>query len=74
MTEDQQRRAIWARAMADVAAEYTASLATLPPEERHAASLRANALTMTARTLLSGTELPPSALPTRSARLRQGLV
>jgi hypothetical protein len=71
MTEEQQRRAMWASAMADVAAEYTASLASLPPEARYDAAVRATALTQTARTLLSGTPVPPSILPTRSAPPRQ---
>jgi hypothetical protein len=70
--EEQARRAMWASAMADVASEYTASLATLPPEERHAASTRAAVLTRTANTLLSGSEVPPSILPSRAAVMRPG--
>jgi hypothetical protein len=70
--EEQARRAMWASAMADVASEYTASLATLPPEERHAASTRAAVLTRTAKTLLSGSEVPPSILPSRAAVTRPG--
>jgi hypothetical protein len=59
ITPDQQSKAIWAAAMADVAAEYTAEVATLPPGERWEASMRAKALTQTAKTLLSEANRPP---------------
>ena len=56
---EQQCHAIWAASMAEVAAEYTASLASLPPRERKHASMRAAALSSTANALLSGT-IPPA--------------
>jgi hypothetical protein len=59
ITPDQQSKAMWAAAMADVAAEYTAEVATLPPGERWEASMRAKALTQTAKTLLSEANRPP---------------
>jgi hypothetical protein len=52
---DQQIQAMWATAMTDVAGEYTASLAYLPPTERKAASRRAAALSSCAHDLLTGT-------------------
>jgi hypothetical protein len=49
---------MWAAAMADVAGEFTASIAHLPPADRKLASLKAAALSSTANALLSGT-IPP---------------
>jgi hypothetical protein len=57
-TTEQQWQAIWASAMADVAAEYTADIASLPPGQRRAASLRAAALNGCATDLLAGNEPP----------------
>jgi hypothetical protein len=51
---DQQIQAEWAAAMADVAAEFTANLADLPPAERKEASNRAALLSTCANELLSG--------------------
>ncbi len=50
----QQRKSIWAAAMADVAGEFTASLIHLPPKERKAASIRAAILSSCANTLITG--------------------
>ncbi|MDR3531780.1 MAG: hypothetical protein P4L90_14670 [Rhodopila sp.] len=58
MITERQRQAMWARAMADVAGEFTASLPHLPPAERRAASLRAEVLSSTANELLSGSGAP----------------
>ena len=55
---DRERQAQWGAAMADVAAEMTADLDELPPEERRLASLQAAALRTTADALLSGAPLP----------------
>jgi hypothetical protein len=66
-TTDQQWQAIWAAAMADVAAEYTADIPSLPPQQRRAASLRAAALNGCANDLLAANEPPrlkPGALST----------
>jgi hypothetical protein len=52
---DLQHQAMWAAAMINVAAEYTAGLHNLPPTARKLASRRAAALSSTANTLLSGT-------------------
>jgi hypothetical protein len=70
MTIDQQRQAAWAAAMAEVASEYTASLATLPPEQRMEASMRAAVLTRTATTLLSGASAPSPMSAIRAAAIR----
>jgi hypothetical protein len=51
---------MWASAMTDVAGEYSADLANLPPAERHTASRRAAALSSCATDLLLGT--PPERL------------
>ncbi len=62
----QQRQALWGVAMADVAAEYVASLPGLPPAQRKAASVRAAALSSTANDLIAGTASPtpaPAASP-----------
>jgi hypothetical protein len=48
---DTRRRLAWADAMTTVAAEYTAGLAALPPDQRRANLIRIGALTATARTL-----------------------
>jgi hypothetical protein len=64
VTEEQRRdQAMWASAMADVASEFTASLARLPPAERRAASLQAAALTNASNALLSGVHVPAPSLP-----------
>ncbi len=60
--EERERQAIWATAMANVAAQVTASLPNLPPTERRAASIRAAALSSTASDLLSG-NVPPRLRP-----------
>jgi hypothetical protein len=52
---DLQHKAMWAAAMTEVAAEYTAGLHNLPPTERKLTSWRAAALSSTANALLSGT-------------------
>jgi hypothetical protein len=57
-TQDQRNRGLWAAAMADVAAEYTAEMATLPSAERRDAKLRAAALSSTANSLLCGATAP----------------
>jgi hypothetical protein len=62
MTE-QQRQAVWAAAMSDVAAEYSSSLPHLPPAEREAAANRAAALSRCATHLLSGAPAAGSAAP-----------
>jgi hypothetical protein len=56
--DEQRSRAMWANSMLLVAGECTAGLATLPPYQREAASVRAAALTSTAHALLSGNPLP----------------
>ncbi len=63
--DDEQRRTLWANAMADVAAEVTASLPHLPRAQRRAASMRAAALSSTAHSLLTGDngQLPPRFKP-----------
>jgi hypothetical protein len=58
-TTDQQSRAMWASAMADVAGEFTADLEHLPPEERRMASRRAAVLSSCANQLISGNVPPP---------------
>jgi hypothetical protein len=57
-TTEQQWQGIWAAAMADVAAEYTADIPNLSPKQRRAASLRAAALTSCANDLLTGNHAP----------------
>jgi len=56
--EDRQLQAAWAAAMADVAGEFTASLAHLPPAERKAMTVRAAALSSCANDLLAGKGAP----------------
>jgi hypothetical protein len=58
-TPDQQHRAMWGAAMADVAAEFTAEAAKLPPAERREATLRAQVLSTAANNLLCGASVPP---------------
>jgi hypothetical protein len=55
---DRQKDAAWAAAMADVADEFTASLADLPPAEREMASRRIAALNNVASELLSRPPMP----------------
>jgi hypothetical protein len=55
---DRQKDAAWAAAMADVADEFTASLADLPPAEREMASRRIAALNNVASELLSRPAMP----------------
>jgi outer membrane biosynthesis protein TonB len=57
-TTDQQWHALWASAAAQVAAEYTADIPNLPPQERRAASIRAAALNSCANDLLAGDIAP----------------
>ena len=59
---EQQRQAIWAGAMADVAREYSDSIPHLPPAERAAVSMRIAALSQCADALLSG-DVPPRLRP-----------
>jgi hypothetical protein len=56
--QERQLQAAWASAMADVAAEFTADLPNLPPIERRAMTIRANALSSCARDLLGGHVTP----------------
>ena len=62
MTPDQHRRAAWAAAFTEVAAEFTAELPNLPPDEQRAASIKADALNSSASALLSGADLSSYAL------------
>jgi DNA-binding NarL/FixJ family response regulator len=62
MMTDRQIQAMWGAAMADVAAEYTADLATLSPEARRDAMVRAKALNACASDLISG-HVPPRPRP-----------
>lgn len=55
---EQQRQAMWASAMTDVAQEYSASIPHLSPAERAAAAKRIAALSRCADALLSG-NVPP---------------
>jgi hypothetical protein len=55
-TEEERRRSAWSSAMADVAREMTAELATLPAAERRATSIRVAALSSTANALISGVD------------------
>jgi hypothetical protein len=48
-----QRRVLWAKAMADAAAEVLASLPNLPPAERREASIRAAAMSSVANQILA---------------------
>jgi hypothetical protein len=57
MPED-QRRAAWAGAMAQVAGEMTADMGNLSPKERAAEMMRVEALTEAAAALVSGAPLP----------------
>ncbi len=54
----QELDAIWAAAMTTVAGELTGGLHTLPPAERHLASMKAAAMNSCARDLLSGNPGP----------------
>jgi hypothetical protein len=62
-TAERQNRAMWASAMAEVANDFTASLATMRPDQRRVASIQAAALTSSANALLSGAPLPVFDLP-----------
>jgi hypothetical protein len=57
-TPEQQNRALWGAAMADVAAEFAAEATTLPPTERRVATLRAQILSTGANNLLCGEAVP----------------
>jgi hypothetical protein len=59
---ERQRRALWGAGAARLAAEYTASLPDLPPAERRAATIAADALNRCANDLLSG-NAPPRPRP-----------
>jgi hypothetical protein len=52
-------RAAWATAMAHVAREYATDLPNLPPQQKRAASMRANALGTAASSLLGGGDPAP---------------
>jgi hypothetical protein len=60
--QDKQIQAAWASAMTDVAGEFTASIAHLPPAERKEATRRAALLSGCANQLLSG-NVPPRLRP-----------
>jgi hypothetical protein len=60
--EERQHQAAWAQAMTEVADEFTASIANLPPSERKDATRRAALLNGCATELLSGT-VPPRLAP-----------
>ena len=62
ITADQQRRAAWASAFTEVAAECTAEIPHLPPAQQKVASIRAAALNSSATSLLCGVDLAPFAL------------
>jgi hypothetical protein len=55
---DQAYRNMWATAMAEVAAEETAALGSLPPAERKDMSMRIAALNTAASELMSGASAP----------------
>ena len=55
---DEQRQAMWAAGAARIAAEYTADLANLPPEQRSAAAFKAEMLNSCAQNLLTGPPIP----------------
>lgn len=57
MPED-ERRAAWAGAMAEVAREMTADMGSMSPKQRAAELMRVEALTETAAALVSGAPLP----------------
>jgi hypothetical protein len=59
MTAEKRHQAMWAIAMVKEAQEITASIPSLPPAERRAASIRAGALSCTANELLTGASSPP---------------
>jgi hypothetical protein len=59
---EEQKHALWAAALSDVAGEVTASLIHLPPAERKIASRRAAALSSCANQLLTG-DIPPRPRP-----------
>ena len=54
-TTQRQMQTMWAAAMADVAAEFTASLPNLPPNERAIAARRASVLSTCANDFAAGT-------------------
>jgi hypothetical protein len=60
---EEQYRAMWARSMTVVAAEYTAGMQNLPPAQRKLAAERAAALTSSAAALVSGRTGPDAGLP-----------
>ena len=55
---EQERRAAWAGAMAQVAGELTTDMGNLSPRQRAAEMMRVEALTQTAAALVSGAPLP----------------
>ncbi len=55
---DEQRQAMWAAGAARIAAEYTADLANLPPEQRSLAAFKAEMLNSCAQNLLTGPPIP----------------
>ncbi|WP_428483337.1 hypothetical protein [Rhodopila sp.] len=58
MTAEERYRAVFATAMAEVAAEFTAELDDLSPHQRAEAVVQAAALSSSANVLLSGTPTP----------------
>jgi hypothetical protein len=62
-TPEQQNRALWGAAMADVAVGFAAEATTLPPTERRVATLRAQILSTAANNLLCGASVPPPQRP-----------
>ena len=67
---ERQRQSVWAGAMIEVAKEFTASIPGLPPQERKAALLRAEALSRCANELLSGNVPPRSQIGALDAMIR----
>ncbi|WP_428487896.1 hypothetical protein [Rhodopila sp.] len=65
MTAEERYRAVFATAMAEVAAEFTAELDDLSPHQRKEAMVQAAALSSSANELLSGPSMPwpPCATP-----------
>ena len=70
--KDQERRTMWADAMTRVAAEVTASLPSLSPEDRRIASTRAAALLGSATETRAGTIGPDALPPHRSGHSAPG--
>jgi hypothetical protein len=71
-TPQHRNQIAWAKAMADVAGEITASLNTLPPTERRQATIEAQALTQAANDLLAGKTVPRPTPGAHNFLLRPG--